>query len=102
MRRLAVTALLLVAGCAGGLDVPALASPAEAQRRGAVELAVKSTHPGLLREIEAGGGPAIEAAMDAAGVPPADRPARLAQMRGDLGLYEAPGALVAALMLYGS
>jgi hypothetical protein len=102
MRRLALATLLLAAGCAGGLDVGALADPAEAQRRGAVELAVKSTHPGILREIEAGGGPAIAAAMDAAGVPPFDRPARLAQMRGELGLYEAPGALVATLMLYGS
>lgn len=103
MRRLALAALLLAAGCAGGLDVGALVDPAEAQRRGAVELAVKSAHPRILADIDAGGGPAIEAAMDAAGVPPQDRPARLAQMRGDLGLYEAnPGALVTALMLYGT
>jgi hypothetical protein len=102
MRRLAISALLLAAGCAGGLDLGSLVDPAEAQRRGAVEVAVKSTYPGILAEIDAGGGPAIAAAMDAAGVPPQDRSARLAQMGGDLGLFEAnPGALVTALMLYG-
>lgn len=102
MRALALAALLPLSGCAGGLAVGALVDPAEAQRRGAVEVAVKSAHPGIVAEIEAGGGPALAAAMDAAGVPAPDRPARLAQMRGDLGLYEAnPGALVAALMIFG-
>ncbi|WP_246045502.1 hypothetical protein [Rubellimicrobium roseum] len=102
IRFLALSALLTVGACAQGLNVGALVDPAEAQRRGAVEVAVKSAYPGLLDEIEAGGGPSIGAAFDAAGVPPQDRPARLLQLRGDLGLYEAnPGALVAALMLYG-
>lgn len=102
MRRLTLAALLLASGCAGGLNVGGLVNPAEAQRRGAVELAVKSTFPGIVEEIDRGGGPAVEAAFDAAGVPPGDRAARLAQLDGDLGLYQAnPGALVAALMLYG-
>jgi hypothetical protein len=95
--------MLLLGGCAQGLDVGALVNPADAQRRGAVEVAVKSSHPVILDEIGRGGGPAISGAMDAAGVAPSDRPARLLQLRGDLGLYRAnPGALVSALMLYGS
>ena len=76
--------------------------PADAGRRGAVEVAVKGAYPAILGEIARGGGPDLQAALDAAGVPAGDRPARLIQLRGDLGLYEAnPGALVAALMLYG-
>jgi hypothetical protein len=87
----------------GRLNVPALLDPAEAQQRGAVEVAVKSAYPGILDEIEAGAGPNLSRALDAAGVPAQDRPARLIQLRGDLGLYEAnPGALVTALTLYGS
>ena len=98
----ALLLLLLLAGCTGGLNVGSLVSPADAQRRGAVEVAVKGAYPGILDEIEAGGGPALAGALDAAGVPLQDRPTRLIQLRGDLGLYEAnPGALVSALLLYG-
>ena len=40
--------------------------------------------------------------MDTAGVPIGDRPARVLQMQGDIGLYEAtPDALVLALTIYG-
>lgn len=102
IRSLLLLALLAVPACTQGLNVGALVDPAEAQRRGAVEVAVKSAYPGILDEIGAGGGPSITRAMEAAGVPVGDRPARIIQLRGDLGLYEAnPGALVAALMLYG-
>ena len=102
IRPLLLAALMALSACSGGLDVGALVDPAEAQRRGAVEVAVKSAHPAILGELEAGGGPNLARAMDAAGVPPQDRPARVIQLRGDLGLYEAnPAALVAALMLYG-
>jgi hypothetical protein len=101
-RPLLLAALLALGACSQGLDVGALVNPAEAQRRGAVEVAVKSAYPGILDQIEAGGGPDLARAFDAAGVPPGDRPARVIQLRGDLGLYGAnPGALVAALMLYG-
>ena len=102
MRTLLLAALLGLSGCADGLGVGALVNPADAQRRGAVELAVKGAYPAILSEIAAGAGPNLEASFDAAGVPAQDRPARLIQLQGDLRLYEAnPGALVAALMLYG-
>jgi hypothetical protein len=94
---------LLLASCAPGLDFAGLTNPASAQRRGAVELAVKGDFPAILDEIEAGAGPNLLNAFDAAGVPAGDRPARVVQLRGDLGLYQAnPGALVTALLLFGS
>ena len=88
---------LLLAGCAGTTD------PDTIQRRGAVELAVKSDPDAILRDIVAGGGPVLTAAMDSARIPDSDRPARVLQMQRDLGLYEVnPGALVVALMTYGN
>lgn len=106
--------LLLLAACASGESngLPVLfpgfeigraaTDPAYAQRRGAVELFVKTNHVALLTEIAAGGGPALARAFDLAGVPAADRPARIIQLEGDRGLYEAnPGALISALMVYG-
>jgi len=104
--------LTLTGGCTTlpGLNVfgtgGALASPAEnaayQQRRGAVEIIVKSEMNAVLSEIAAGGGPTLTRAFDTAGVPAQDRPARIIQLEGDRGLYEAnPGALVTALMLYG-
>ena len=72
------------------------------ERRGQVEVIVKSNYPGILSEIEAGGGPVLTEAMDTALIPVADRPARLIQMKADLPLYrESPEALVVALMVYG-
>lgn len=101
MRR-ALALLVLLSGCTGGLNLGAVVDPAESQRRGAVEVAVKSAFPAILGQIEAGAGPDLARAMDAAGVPVAERPTRAVQLRGDLGLYEAnPGALVTALLLYG-
>lgn len=103
IRSLLLVALLSASACTQGLNVGALVDPAEAQRRGAVEVAVKSAYPGILGEIEAGSGPNLGRALDAAGVPQGDRAARVIQLRGDLGLYRSnPGALVAALMLYGA
>ncbi len=102
LRPMLLAALIALPGCTGGLNLGALVDPADAQRRGAVEVAVKGAYPGILDEIEAGSGPNLIRALDAAGVPPGDRPTRVIQLRGDLGLYEAnPGALVTALMLYG-
>jgi len=72
------------------------------QRRGAVELFVKTNHPALIEQINAGGGVTLTEAMDTANIPVEDRPARIFQMQSDLGLYNAnPGALVTALMVYG-
>ncbi|MBB3710908.1 hypothetical protein FHS00_000461 [Limimaricola variabilis] len=99
--------LVLLAACAPGA-LPGLRPtllPATAQdnaRRGAVELAVKGNFGAVLNDIEAGGGPALERAFDAAAVPLSDRPARRLQLGGDLGLYETnPGALVTSLLLWG-
>ncbi|NAZ36796.1 hypothetical protein [Rubellimicrobium sp. CFH 75288] len=97
-----VLLLLLLAGCGSSLNLPALVDPAQAQRRGATEMAVKSAFPQILAEIEAGGGPALTRAMDTAGVPPGDREARTRQLQGDIALRGGnAAALVAALMLYG-
>ncbi len=99
----AIALVLLVAACGQSLNVGSLVDPAQAARRGAIEVAVKPAYPGILDEISAGGGPALDRAFDAAEVPDGDRAARTTQLSGDLGLYGAnPGALVAALALYGS
>lgn len=72
------------------------------QRRGAVELFVKTNHPELIAQINAGGGEVLSEAMDKANIPTEDRPARVVQLQSDLGLYNAnPGALITALMVYG-
>lgn len=73
------------------------------ERRGRVEIAVKSTFDQIIPEIIAGGGPAISTAMEEAGIPLQDRPARITQLRGDIAIYDGnPGALVTALMVYSS
>ncbi len=78
-------------------EVPALGGSS-----GAVEVLVKSNHPALIAEINAGGGALLTQAFDAAGVAPQDRPARILQLQGNLGLYDVnPGALVTALSVYG-
>jgi hypothetical protein len=72
------------------------------ERRGRVELFVKSNHPALLADITAGGGPGLTQAMDLSGIPAGDRPARITQLQGDLGLYTANlEALIVALMVFG-
>ena len=72
------------------------------ERRGTVEVLVKSNHPALIDQINAGNGPILTQAMDAARIPQEDRETRIFQMQSDLGLYQAnPGALVTALMVYG-
>lgn len=72
------------------------------KRRGQVELIVKSNYDTIRKEISAGGGPALTKAMDAAGIPLSERPARIIQLQSDIGIYNAsPGALVTALMVYG-
>ena len=77
-------------------------TPGVSQRRGAVEVLVKSNHPALVDEINAGAGPILSQVMQTARIPLRDRPARIIQLQSNLGLYAAnPGALVTALMLYG-
>ena len=112
--RLLLVGLLVLASCTQGsggapLYVPGIGQgrgmtdASDLQRRGAVEIAVKSGYPVILDEITSGGGPALGAAMEAAGIPAGDRPARIIQLQSDMALYEVnPGALVSALIVYGS
>ena len=80
----------------------ALENAAYNERRGRVEVIVKTNHAAILDDILAGGGPTLTDAMDAARIPAEDRPARIIQLRSDFGLYQTnPGALVVALMVYG-
>jgi hypothetical protein len=80
----------------------AASNAAYSERRGTVEVLVKSNHPALIDQINAGNGPILTQAMDAARIPQEDRETRIFQMQSDLGLYQAnPGALVTALMVYG-
>lgn len=111
--RLPLIGLMLMASCTNGMTAgpllfpgtelgAATVEPGYQQRRGAVEIAVKSGYPAILDEIMAGGGPILTDAMDTAGVPMADRPARIIQLNSDMALYAVnPGALVSALMVYG-
>ncbi len=113
--RWSLIALILTAACAqeanqlgnplvgpGSGFAPLVGSADYQKRRGAVELIVKSNYEAIKADIRAGGGPVLTKAMDAAGIPDRDRPARVIQLQSDLGLYQTtPGALVTALMLYG-
>lgn len=72
------------------------------ERRGRVEVIVKSNWPMILDEIMAGEGPSLTQAMNAARIPEGDRAARITQMQGDFAIYDGqPEALVVALMVYG-
>ena len=73
------------------------------ERRGRVELSVKSNFDQIIPDINAGGGPALDEAIALAGIPESDRPTRIIQLRNDVGRYaNNPGALVTVLMVYGS
>ena len=79
----------------------AVGNAAYNQRRGRVELIVKSNYDAIKDDIRAGGGPILTEAMEAARIPETDRPARIIQLQSDMGLYaNNPGALVVALMVY--
>lgn len=103
--------LALLSGCTGDANpftapisgfATAASNAVYSQRRGAVELFVKTNHPALITEIAAGGGQTLTQAMDTANIPLEDRPARQVQLQSNLGLYEVnPGALITALMVYG-
>lgn len=115
MRHLRFVFCLILAGCSGeanhlgnplllpisGIST-ALDNAAYSQRRGAVEILVKSNHPALIEEISYGGGPILTDALQTARIPVKDRPTRVTQLRKDLELYsKSPEALVFALMVYG-
>ncbi|PWG15917.1 hypothetical protein [Salibaculum griseiflavum] len=115
MRHPAVCAVLLLAACsqqANHLGNPlfwpvrgAASAMQEAnytQRRGEVELFVKTNHPDLLADIRAGGGPTLTRAFDLAEAPQQIRAPHILQLQSDLPLYEAsPEALVVAIMVTG-
>lgn len=102
---LALALLLALPACA---DLPLgfatlTGTAANATQRGAVEIEVKTNYPAILRDIGAGGGPALTAAFDVAFVPEQDRPTRLIQLDSDYGLYAAnPDALTNALLVWGA
>lgn len=114
--RPALFALLSVAACSNGpnhignpllLPISGASTAVEnglyGHRRGKVEVFVKTNHTEILNDVLAGGGPTLSQAMDAARIPARDRPARILQLQSDFGLYQTnPGALVVALMVYGS
>ena len=110
--RLPLIATLLLAACAQDANYmgdpwmrPAtgLSPMVDNKRRGQVELVVKSNYETIKNDIRAGGGPVLTKAMDAAAIPERDRPARILQLQSDMGLHaNNPGALVIALMVYGS
>jgi hypothetical protein len=109
MKRSFLIILIPLAACSDDALLFPLTSmtPAEAaatlDQRGAVEVYVKSNHPAIVRDIDSGGGATLSRAMDIAGIPVADRPTRLIQLRSDNAAYRAsPGALVSVLMLYAS
>ena len=80
----------------------AIGNAAYDHRRGQVEIIVKSNFDAIRNDINTGGGPVLTEAMDAAGIPLEDRPARIIQLQSNMGLYAGnPGALVVALMVYG-
>lgn len=100
---------VLLAGCSNGFTLPinALTSSEEnaiyQARRADVEVIVKSNFDAVIQDIQSGGGPTLTEAFDAAGIPAEDRATRAFQLNNDLGLYAGnPGALVTAIMVYGS
>ena len=103
--------LLFLAGCSTetrflGLPIAGALDPAvrqeTAERRGAVELYVKTNHPALVRDLQAGGGPALSEGFRIAGVPRQDQPARIVQLQSQIDVHRTnPGALVTALTSYG-
>lgn len=116
MRTLSLIALAFLAACSNeanhlgnplllplnGLNT-AIGNAAYNQQRGQVEIAVKSSWPTILKDIENGQGPILTEAMNLAGIPENDRPARILQLQGDLPLYQGqPENLIVALMVYGS
>ncbi len=115
MRLLTLIPLALVAACsneANHLGNPLLLpinglttlfeNAAYNERRGRVEVLVKSNWPMILNEIDAGGGPTLTQAMDAARIPGEERAARITQLQGDREIYaNNPGALIVSLMVYG-
>ncbi|HHL21952.1 MAG TPA: hypothetical protein ENJ52_10575 [Aliiroseovarius sp.] len=68
-----------------------------------MEQFVRTNHKALIAEIERGGGPRLDQAMDLAAIPTATRPGLRALLKSDIGIYRNdPEALVVALMVHGN
>lgn len=113
--RYASICLILLTGCTGeanhlgnpllwpyyGLST-AIGNASYNERRGRVEVQVKTHFDQIITEITAGGGPALTEAMDIAQIPAETRALHIAQLQQDMHIYEAsPDALIVALMVFG-
>ena len=113
MRKLAVVFLSLLTACtneANHIGNPvllplnalgsSLSNAVYGQRRGKVEVFVKSNHPALIADIQRGGGPTLTQVFDIADVPKPIRAEHTLQMQSDLALYSNNlDALVVAIMV---
>lgn len=113
MRKFTLLSLLLIAACSEGanhLGNPitwptqgigtAIENSIYGERRGRVEVFVKTNHPALIADIRAGGGAILSEAFDIARVPRSIRPAHTLQLQSDLQLYETNiEALIVAIMV---
>ncbi|MEL6957726.1 MAG: hypothetical protein AAGL89_02095 [Pseudomonadota bacterium] len=113
MRRTALFCLILLAACSNEanhlgnpLSIPLRAvtngfdNAAYMRTRGQVELFVKTNHPAIIADLEAGGGPNLTRAFDIAEAPEAVRSAHTLQMQSDLEIYRQNlGATVVAIMV---
>lgn len=74
----------------------------QSQRRGEVEVYVKTNHPAIVAQIRSGAGAELAEAYRLAGVPTDEQRIRTLQLRGDIALYQdSPAALVSAILLFG-
>ena len=113
MRKLTFVFLGLMAACTGeanhlgnplllplnGLGT-AIGNATYGVKRGQVEVFVKTSHPALIADIRAGGGPTLTQAFDLADVPAGVRAPHTLQLQSDLALYSSNlDALIVAIMV---
>lgn len=80
----------------------AVQNATDGERRGRVEVFVKTNHPALIADIENGGGPVLSDAMDLALVADKDRDILALRLKSDLRLHRSnQEALIVALMVHG-
>jgi hypothetical protein len=113
MRNFTFVFLTLIAGCSNEanhlgnpllLPLNALGSSignaVYSERRGKVEVFVKTNHPALIADIQRGGGPTLTQAFDIADVHKPVRAPHTLQLQSDLALYSNNlEALIVAIMV---
>lgn len=78
----------------------AISNATYGQKRGKVEVFVKSNHPALIADLQNGGGATLTEAFNIANVPQSVRGPHTLQMQSDLALYSNNlEALVVAIMV---